>query len=39
VLACVRGVTLVEVRTSRADQAALRHRLTGAAAAALARLS
>jgi 2-succinyl-5-enolpyruvyl-6-hydroxy-3-cyclohexene-1-carboxylate synthase len=35
VLVSVRGVSLVEVRTSRADQAALRHRLTGAAAAAM----
>ena len=39
VLASVHGVSMVEVRTGRADQAALRRRLTGAAAAALARLS
>jgi 2-succinyl-5-enolpyruvyl-6-hydroxy-3-cyclohexene-1-carboxylate synthase len=37
-LATVSGLSLVEVRTDRATQAALRHRLTGAAATALARL-
>ncbi len=35
----ISGLSLVEVRTNRADQAALRQRLAGAAAAALARLS
>ncbi len=33
------GISMVEVRTDRAEQAALRHRLTGAAAQALSRLS
>jgi 2-succinyl-5-enolpyruvyl-6-hydroxy-3-cyclohexene-1-carboxylate synthase len=32
------GISMVEVRTDRAEQAALRHRLTGAAAEALSRL-
>jgi 2-succinyl-5-enolpyruvyl-6-hydroxy-3-cyclohexene-1-carboxylate synthase len=38
-LAASTGISLVEVRTERAAQAALRHRLAGAAAAALRRLS